>query len=164
MFDIRIKKSGPFFDKNLRDQVVDRMLRSTMNEAVSLVHREVALRTPRGYGVSAGLLGSIGTDVRGSGVDLQGIVGTPIKYAPVRELGRGGSTRWPDMEALENWVGRKTGKTGTERRRIAYRIAIRIMRSGYKGAFFFKAAFEASQRRVISLFEKWGVKVVSRLS
>ena len=159
MFEIKLVKKGKFFNKPYRDGIVEKMLLSSINESLLILDREVKKRAPVFTGT---LRRSIGTEVRGRGINLKGIVGTPLKYATTKEMGRSPGT-FPNYDALQLWVRRKTGLTGKALELVTITVGRNIKRFGIKGKFMFRDALAASEAKIKMLFDRYGFKVVRAL-
>lgn len=144
----------------------ERELRKAMRQALDLVEEQVAGRTPVNVGQ---LRGSLATEIRGSGVSMQGIVGTPLIYGLPVEMGRQPG-RMPPVDAIEYWVIRKRIALPPESRSVAFLIARRIgagtsrgiMRPG-GGARMFEKGLQASEGKIGKLFEDIPERVLGSL-
>lgn len=95
---IRLKQNKSFFTdfaKKYKEEYID-----LLNEAVQNIETEATSLAPVDLGI---LKSSINGEVNG----LNGIVGTPIKYAPYMEFGTGGLVDVP--AGLEDYAGRFKG-------------------------------------------------------
>jgi hypothetical protein len=70
--------------KGLKGEQIHKLLKSTTDKAVKYVHSQVPpYPAPKPTYQQKGTLGrSINADVREVGSEIQGFIGTPIKYAP----------------------------------------------------------------------------------
>ena len=114
--------------------------KATMNIIVNRLQNEVIQRTPRGVGGAAGLAGSIFGEVQTLGKSITGIVGTPLEYGQVVELGRMPG-KYPPVGALLSWVEKILGYSGKEAKSVEYLVARKIAKKGYKGKFMFRDAW-----------------------
>jgi hypothetical protein len=128
--------------------------RASMEAAVLLVQREVQTRTP--VGATGILRGSIASEVRGTPVQIRGIVATPQSYAlPVEE---GSRPHWAPIGPLLLWARRVLGDE-----RAAYRVRWAIHLRGTRGAHMFARGLEASRSRVTQLFQQARDRMIRRL-
>jgi len=116
-----------------------------MQIIVMRLEGEVVQRTPRGVGGAAGLAGSIFGEVEAYGRQVTGIVGTPLEYGQVVELGRRPGQRRPPTAALIPWVRSILGVDPRRLEQVAWAVGTKIARKGTKGAFMFKRAWRATE-------------------
>ena len=127
-----------------------RDLSTGMHKAVNMTETAVSGFTPVNTGA---LRGSTTTNVMGTPASITGEVVTDIVYGwPVEEGRRPG--KMPPVSAIELWVRRKLGISGTEARQVAYVVARAIGKRGTRGAYMFKQGFEQVRPAIISLFER----------
>lgn len=133
---------------------------ASMTEAALIVERSAKQNAP----VDTGRLrGSIAHEVRtssalGGGVNVQGVVGSNVKYAPYMELGTGtfvGRPRYfPPPSALEVWAKRH----GTTAHAVAFAI---WKRGGLKPRRYLQRAFEDNKARIVAILGR-GVSGIVR--
>lgn len=130
--------------------IYDREFRKAMNESVSLVQREVVPRTPIQSGIGRK---SIGTEVRGSGLNLEGVIGTPLVYMAPIERGVEPLRCFPPLAPIELWARRRGIDTikgePLPYTKIAFVVARGIYRSGIRARRMFENGFEASKGYVL---------------
>lgn len=134
-----------------------------LTEASLLLQLETVNKTPLNTGA---LRRSIGSTVRGTGLDMMGIVGTPLQYAlPVEE---GAAPHFPPSGPIELWVKRKNlnyimfGYEITVPQ-LAHLIARKINIVGLKATYMFRDALEASQSRIDAILTAAQTRVHERL-
>jgi hypothetical protein len=141
-----------------------------LTEATLLLQTETVMRAP----VSGGggfLRRSIGSEVVGSGLDLQGIVGTPLAYALPVEQGAAPHFPWSQtggLEPIELWVkrnGLSTNINGIEIgiRHVAFLVARKISIAGLQAHWMFRDALAASSARIVSTLERAQARVIAGL-
>lgn len=129
-------------------------LRTAMETAVLLVQREVQGRTP--VGATGILRGSITSEVRGTPVQIRGVVATPQAYAlPVEE---GSRPHWAPIGPLKLWARRKLGNE-----RAAYAVRWAIHLRGTKPVQMFTKGLAASRSRIDGIFRQAGDQIAKRL-
>lgn len=151
-FKVDQKIKGEFLkhpEKILR--VYETEFRKGLNEAIMLVQREVVTRTPIRTGT---LRKSITTGIRGAGLNIHGIIGTPLIYALPAE--RGAKAHFPPRGPIELWVRRVHMSIDyldrpLSIRQMAFLIARSISQKGIKAHWMFKEGFAASISRVLKI-------------
>ena len=123
---------------------------------------DVVQGTPRGVGGAAGLAGSIFGEVQHSGVSVRGIVGTPVAYGDVVELGRRPGS-FPPVAPIALWAERKLGVSATEAESAAFLIARKIFHRGTEGAYMFRNAWRARQQWVDQMLRSIPGRIMSRI-
>lgn len=124
---------------------------------------EVARRTPTGVGGEAGLRGSIHGEVTAAAGTVTGVVGTPLEYGEVVELGRRPGT-FPPRAPIELWVRRKLGVPAAEARSVSFLVARKIARRGFPGAHMFEKAWKAHERWAMSELQTIASRVARRVN
>lgn len=163
-YEIELRVEGPLADSRESVQIISQELHRGMETSVQELERMVRVNTPRGVGIGAGLRGSIAGEVRGRGFDVQGVVGTPLVYGPVVELGRRPGQKAPPPGALDLWVQRILGVPPEEVKRAAFLIGRAIGRRGIPGRFMFKRAKEEFERsRLPRIIAQMGQAIATRL-
>jgi len=123
-------------DQVVRDLRGEAML-SAMRESTLLVTRSAKKYAP----VDTGRLrASITPEVRRSGVQILGVVGSNVQYAAAVELGS--KPHFPPVAALETWARRKGLNP--------YLVARAISRRGTKPRRYLQRAFEDNRQRIIN--------------
>lgn len=117
-------------------------MEKTMDRIVRRLESEVVLRTPAGVGGDAGLRGSIAGEVKAFGRSVAGIVGTPLEYGEVVELGRRPGKRMPPVDPIALWARRKLGVPENKAKSVGFAIARKIAVEGFEGAHMFEKAWE----------------------
>lgn len=113
----------------------------TVRNATLLIQRSSRINAP----VDTGRLRASITPSVVSGVnEIQGIVGSNVKYAPYMELGT--RPHWPPIAALETWA-RSHGTS-------AFLVARAIARHGTKARRYLQRAFEENAGRVKVMVEQ----------
>ena len=136
--------------KNLnkvKDGVGGAGMKTTMRAATLMVTRSARKKAPVDTGV---LRNSISGEVRSFGDTSEGIVGTPVKYAPFMELGT--APHFPPVSALRVWA-RRHGMN-------AFVVARAISRRGLKARRFLSGAFDENKARIAALFDAYVKKLV----
>jgi hypothetical protein len=135
---------------------IDRIMNQTMLRAVTFAEGRIASKSPVNTG---GLRASVDSYIKGTGLQLEGVIQSPLPYGLPVEEGRS-SGKWPPIDAIELWVRRKLGLQGSEARSVAFLIARAIgqgttrgiMRKG-KGARMFRDGMKESEPMIFRLFE-----------
>ena len=159
MIEYKIQQTGPIFDRGLRDDIIQTDLLAAMHEALIYLEREVKERTP--IGATGILRGSVFSEIRGQPVNLHGIVASPQQYAAPVEHGT--QPHWPPQGPIRLWVRRKLGIEGDNVNGVAFLVARKIASKGTDGAHMFEEAFKAGKNTVITIFQKAGFKVSTKL-
>lgn len=135
---------------------------SVLDDITAMLESDVVVRTPAGVGGAAGLRGSIeGTVTEMRGV-ATGIVGTAIPYGEVIEYGRKPG-KFPPTGPLELWVRRKLGVNGDKAPGVAFLVARKIAKKGFKGAHMFSEAWEADKAQVFRMLRTIPERVMRRM-
>jgi len=127
-------------------------VKGLLTRIVLIIERDVKIKTPKNTGR---LVNSITHEVKSVGGTLQGVVGSPVQYAPFVEL----DTRphWPPRRPIIYWVMRKFRLKGVAAASAARGVQRKIARRGTTGAHMFEKALEGSQGRIkAEWFEFWG--------
>jgi len=162
-YEIGITVRGPLADSREAVQVMGQEIHRGMQTAVAELERRVRARAPAGVMADAGLRGSISGEVRGRGLDVHGVVGSPLAYAPVVELGRRAGSRQPPPGALDLWVKRILGVPEEEVRRVSFLVGRAIARRGIPGRFMFRDALASFRPQLSQIFEDVGAAIARRL-
>jgi len=156
---VGIKLEGLFLKDPVRATAIfEEEFKKGLEEAVALTHREVDKRTPRG--LTSHLAESVDRAVMGIGLNLYGIVWTPMNYARRVEEG---TPYTPNFIALAEWVRLKLGLKGKHIYAVAHVIRTSIKLGGQKVArWMFKEGFEASKSQVQGILDKAASKIIQR--
>lgn len=127
------------------------------------MERRVKLLTPVGVLGEAGLRGSIHGEVRGTPARTA-VIGTSIVYGAVVEHGRRPHQARPPIAPLELWVRRKLGVPADRARGVAFAVAWKIARKGFKGAKMFQRAHDEGLGLVRRIWDQVGERIAARLS
>ena len=122
-----------------------------MQLSLDTVEQAVVTRTPVNVGT---LRSSIQTMMRGQGVDLTGVVYSPLAYAPSVERGRKPG-KMPPVEAIRYWVIRKGIADGPEADQAAFLIARAIGRRGTKGVRMFEQGWQEAAPHIPGIWLRW---------
>ena len=106
-------------------------------QAAEAVAKEKA---PKDQGL---LQDSIAGTVEVHGPRIVGVLGSPLDYAAPMEYGT--KAFWPPSAPLEEWVGRKFGLQGIERRSVAFLVRRAIARRGLRARKFMAAGVQKAQ-------------------
>jgi hypothetical protein len=162
-YEVSVQVRGPLADSREAVQIMGQEVHRGMATAVAELERRVRARTPGGVFKDAGLRGSIAGEVRGRGLDVRGVVGSPLPYAAVVELGRRAGAKQPPPGALDLWVKRILGVQDTEVRRVAFLVSRAIARRGIPGRFMFRDALASFRPQLSQIFEEVGAAIARRL-
>jgi hypothetical protein len=159
-----LRVSGPFFaDEDLAARF-DREISTTLRELGLLGQRLVVGGTPAGVASGGGgLRGSIFTELRGQPGARAQVIGSPLFYAPIVEVGRRAGQRPPPMPPMLLWVRRKLGLSGAQAAHVAFLVARKIGRRGTPGAFMFQRAAQQLQGYAQQAFEACAARIASAL-
>lgn len=154
----QLKRLGAAFER--APEVVEEEVERFVAAATAHLQDEVQKRTPTTHGT---LRASIIGDVRRlPGIGVEGVVGTPLAYAPAVEDGT--RPHMPPVEPLAAWARQKLGVTGREATRAAWAIARKIARVGTEGHFMFQRAFEANQAQIRDGLDECLARIEARLT
>lgn len=119
---------------------------------------EVQARTPTTHGT---LRASIFGEVRmfADGFGMEGLVGTPLGYAPTVEHGT--RPHHPPVEPLIDWARQKLGVRGVEAERAGRAIAWKIAHRGTKGAHMFRNAMNTNRGQIEADWMRSGERLVA---
>lgn len=120
-----------------------------MRIATLLVTRNAKTNSPVDQGK---LKSSIAPDVRAEGREVQGVVGSNLKYAPYVELGT--RPHFPPLAALETWA-RRHGTT-------AYAVALAIAKRGTKAHKYLERALESNRNKIQDLLGDVVARIVKK--
>lgn len=122
---------------------------AAMRESTLWVQRDAKLNAP----VDTGRLrASITPEVRTEALQVLGVVGSNVEYAPYMELGT--KPHWPPLGALEVWA-RRHGM-------IAFVVARAIAERGLKPRKFLQNAFEKNKDRIQRRLERAVKEIAER--
>ena len=143
-------KGADIVIKNLNrisDGASGRGLTEPMRKATMLVTRDAKINAPVDTG---NLRSSISPEIKAHGNTIEGIVGTPVKYAPFMELGT--RAHFPPISALQVWA-RRHGIS-------AFLVARAIARRGLKPRKFLQRAYDSNVWTIQQLFDDYIKKLV----
>lgn len=141
--------------------VVREELLAAMTEADGKLEAQVKMFAPRG--ASGDLQRSVIGEERQVGeFGVEGLVTSPLNYAPPVELGT--RPHFPPVEALIDWVKAKLGITGDkEARSVAFLVARKISRQGTKGQKMFEGSLEHMTPEITAIFEAAQQRIAARI-
>jgi hypothetical protein len=138
--------------------------RKAMQKSVVLIQKGVRPLTP----VFTGRLrDSIEWEIRGTGVNLVGVVGSTLKkeiYPSVMEFGRKKGAKMPPPKKLERWVQLVLKVPKNEIKGIAFVVARAIGKRGIKGKRFMQKGYNKAKSKVNKNFKKALNDVVRELA
>ena len=128
-------------------EITQAEFRVFVTETVAHLQGEVVQRTPTS---GAGMLrGSIIGNVRPlQGLGVEGVIGTPLPYAPAVE--DGSRPHFPPIAPLADCARRKLGVSEAEANSVGFLIARKIARVGTEGAFMFRDALAANEAQILT--------------
>jgi hypothetical protein len=90
----------------------------------------------------------------------RGVLSNPTPYHDIRERGRRPGKR-PPVAALIPWVGSKLGiPPGPEREQVAFAVARKIGRKGYRGAHMVRDGWREAETVISPMLAKMGYAIV----
>ena len=141
-------------------------IRTGLERALAYLHGRISQKMPEN--VTGNLRGSVATEIRGTLLDLHGVIGTPAKYALTIEKGWPAG-KFPNRDAIKKWARSRFGalKERAEDSR-AYLIARAMYRKGFRAPYkegwqMFEKTFKDEESVVIKILEDANARVVSRL-
>ena len=135
---------------------------ATLWEALLLLEREVADRTPVGVGGAAGLKGSIfASRPEVTDTAVVGLVSSSMAHALPVELGT--KPHFPPITPLRDWAEKKLGIDPGESKHVAFAIARKIAREGTKGAAMFQKAMQENEEQVLAMMENVVPRIMARM-
>lgn len=137
--------------------VIEKEIRQFLTNGVIMIEREVKIGTPVNSGQTRS---SVGHEVRGVGLEQQGVVGSPLKHIPFVELNT--KPHWPPFAAIEFWAKRKFGLSGTPLYLVTRAIQRKIAAKGTKGAFMFENAFKKTEPEIAKMWDTLWARIVSK--
>ena len=137
---------------------------AVMDLVVRRIEAEVVSGTPLGVGGAAGLAGSIFGEVESGMHRVTGIVGTPLEYGEVVELGRRPGARMPPVAPIALWAQRKLGVDADEAESVGFAIARKIAVHGFEGAHMFGKAWEELDNWAMQMLGTIPGRVVARVA
>ena len=139
-------------------KIAGRHYRIAMRKSVTTIEAKAKPLTPVFRGR---LRQSIVSEVRGTGVEITGIVGSSLKnevYPSVIEYGRKPNSKAPPAKALERWVWLVLKPPKKMVRSVAFVVARAIGKRGFKnkpkGYRMLQKGWEQSRRKVYQNFSK----------
>ncbi len=157
--DMKIKFQGLFLKDPVKAiKIYEEEMKKGFEQSTSLILREVDKRTPRG--VTGHLAGSLFREVRNVGMDMFGVVATPLFYAKRVEEG---IPYDPNFASLLEWVRIKLGLSGSHAFAVTKVIRRNISKRGQKVAkWMFERGFQAGKLKALKIMERARDKVVTR--
>ena len=140
-------------------EFTQKVLKTTMHEAVKLVNAEVTDAIPLVTGISAK---SITSDVISSPAGVLGVVASSQASVVALELGT--RPHMPPVAALEPWVKAVLGiREPKEIKSVAFLVARKISRVGTEPKKPFAKAAASTQAQVLAMYERAAQQVVDHL-
>lgn len=157
MIRVEITKPLRLHPERMREAML-----GAMHESVALLEKDVRQRAPGGTGGQAGLKGSIAGEVRDFSSRMEGLVGTPLRYAETVEYGRRAGAKMPPVSALIPWVEHTlTLRQGETAKGVAFAIARYMAQRGSRswrqsppGERMFERGMEAAEPRIRGAFQR----------
>jgi len=151
--DIRVEIRGLKEVQKKMEQIVKDMhggpFIQVMKKATLLVARAAKQNAP----VDTGRLrASITPEIRRTTREVQGVVGSNVKYAPFVELGT--RPHWPPVSALEVWAARH----GTS----AYLVARAISKRGTRARRYLQRAVEENADKIKDLLTRFVAEIIGK--
>jgi len=143
--------------------VYEKEFRAGLTDATMLVQREVVTRTPSQKG---DLRRSISSDVKGAGLNMHGVVGTPMVYALPVEMGAG--PHFPPVDRIGLWVRRVNMSIEYLGRplaiaQMAFLVARSISQRGLSPHWMFRDGLSAARSRVLSTLQNAQDRILKAL-
>lgn len=126
--------------------------RKAMEASLTLIEGDARKNAPQD---TRRLAGSITYSIRGTGAELTGRVGPSLRYGWFVEHGRRPG-KFPPLAAVSGWA-RRHGVS-------PFVVARAIARKGTRPQPFLVPAFEKNRGRIVGLFERVGLRVVSTIA
>jgi len=144
-------------------QAYKREVVTVMDLVVRRLEGAVVAKTPKGVGGAAGLAGSIFGEVRTLGQSITGVVGTPLEYGLVVELGRRPGKRMPPIAPIQLWAQRKLGLDEHEAKSAAFAIARKISIKGFEGKHMFGQSLDELTPWIRQMLATIPARIVARV-
>ena len=154
-----VKMHGIFLtDPPRAIRIFEEEFKKALEESSALIQRDLI----RGTQVhTSNLRNSIFREIRGRGISLHAIIGTPVVYANFIETGN--PAHFPNVENIKGWVRLKLGVTGQALDKLTFIIARRMSVRGLKKAhFMFRNAFLKGKLKAQSILDKSARRIVER--
>jgi len=145
-------------------ELVRQESRRVMDLIVRRLEKDVVEGTPKGVGGQAGLAGSTQGEVVMFGQSVRGMVGQPLEYGEVVELGRRPGKAMPPVEPIALWARSKLGVPADEAKSVGFAIARKIAEKGFEGAHMFEKAWNRNEAWIQSQLGTIPMRVQRRLS
>jgi hypothetical protein len=150
MIDVKIVITGAFLkDPDKAGSVFFEIVYKAMLDIVMKAEYLVKSLTPVNDNI---LRGSMGHEISGVGINLEGIIGTPVEYASCVEEDQ--VAHWPPPEDIELWTKRKFKMSGLANKRLAYLVCRKIAKYGVEGKHMFKRTFDEIKPESIIRFSQ----------
>lgn len=166
MYSIKTRFSGNFWKlASKAPEIYEKEMKKSLNKSVLYLQSKIVPKTPIDTSTARN---SISTAVRGKGIDLHGITGTPLGYMLPLEHGRKKKVM-PNIEAIQRWFTRKglSPMEGRTIRQSVFLIARKIKESGYSkpdGWQMFTSTFREEHNKIIDFLREGRDRIVKRLS
>ena len=138
-------------------------IKTALENILAFLHGKISVKMPEN--VTGYLRGSVASEIRGKGLNLHGVIGTPAKYAMAIEKGYP-TGKFPNIDAIRKWADSRFGASEKSEMR-AFLIAKSIYKRGYrgrrKGWGMFGQTFEKEEKGIIDFLDKANARVVKRL-
>lgn len=117
---------------------------AAMTESLAYLQQQVQERVPVNTGITrAGIF----TTIRGSPLEMRGIVASPHEHMPVLEFGRKPGGRMPPVDVIERWAYLKLGQAG-----LGFVIARSIAMKGTKALKIFTTVAQVGREAVVRIW------------
>lgn len=144
-------------------------MRATMQASLLMVERDARRGAPQD---TRRLAGSITSEIRGTGLAIEGRVGPSVRYGAAVEFGAHYPGKGPPPQALVGWVRRHWGADlpgrGAARERALLGRAIYLSRlikqRGLRARPYLRPAYEGNRAAIAGLFARMGVRVTTQLA
>lgn len=123
---------------------------------IEMAKSNIVAKTPIGH--SAALAAGYQTEMRRRTKSVSGLLVNPVLYHDIRDVGRKRGRR-PPTAALIPWVGSKLGVPPDQRQQVAFLVARKIGRVGYKGSDHVEKGFNKTRREAKAPLKKMGLRI-----
>jgi len=159
-FEPEFKIRGTIFKGTESVKILEEEAKKGLSQSIVILEKSVVDKTP--VGVSEGLRGSITSAIRGTGINIDGVVFSSKDYAPPVELGIRPLS--PPPGPIEFWVTRVLGLSGNEMKRTAFFIIKKISERGIKAVGMFRKSLAENEAKVAGFMEKARDRIIERLN
>jgi hypothetical protein len=148
--DLRKLEQHPLFNRKWNDRaldIIERGLKRMFLDALKLMQDAIIPKLPRG---ATGLLKQsyASSEVRGRGLDVIGIFGSDLKYAP--EIEHGTKPHYVAPKDLELWVRRVLDVPFDEVTSVAFAVSRKISREGTKAQNQVNDFMDKNENKIIA--------------